>query len=65
MLKTLKTPRFEHYEVEYWGSGGDGGGGNAWACLGNGRTEREVRAEAGEEVDLAPFIRDSDGEWGV
>jgi hypothetical protein len=55
-LKTLRTPRFEHYDMRYQKD-------NCWASLGNGRTEQELEQEKGAEVDLAPFVRNSDHPW--
>jgi hypothetical protein len=57
-LKTLERPRFEHYDVRYWGE-------NMWEFLGNGRTELETMAEEGKEVDLAPYIRVEDMLWNL
>ena len=60
-LKTLRVPRFEHYDIEYTDEG------NCWAFLGNGRTELEVLGEGvgndPEKVVLAPYIRNEDVEW--
>ena len=62
-LKTLRTPRFEHYDIEYVEEG------NCWAFLGNGRTELEVLGEGvgndPEKVVLAPYIRNQDVEWSL
>ncbi|KIN03267.1 hypothetical protein OIDMADRAFT_119824 [Oidiodendron maius Zn] len=57
-LRALKTPRFEHYDIRYMNS-------NMWAFLGNGFTDLEVDAINGKDVDLAPFIRDSDTPWSL
>lgn len=57
-LKTLRTPRFEHYQLRYEDEG------NMWAFLGNGRTDLELLREQGVEgVDLAPYIRNEDSDW--
>jgi cation diffusion facilitator CzcD-associated flavoprotein CzcO len=62
-LKTLRTPRFEHYDIEYQEEG------NCWAFLGNGRTELEVLGEGvgndPEKVVLAPYIRNEDVPWSL
>ena len=55
-LKTLRTPRYEHYDLRYHGD-------NIWAFLGNGRTDLEIEHENGREVDLAPYIRNEDTTW--
>ena len=57
-MKTLKTPRYEHYEMRYHDD-------NMWAFLGNGRTDLEVEFENGKQVDLAPYIRNEDGPWNL
>jgi len=57
-LRALRTPRFEHYDIEYVD-------GNMWTFLGNGFTALEDMAGKGKEVDLAPFIRDSDTPWSL
>jgi hypothetical protein len=57
-LKALRTPRFEHYDIKYLDD-------NMWAFLGNGFTALEVDASNGKDVDLAPFIRDSDTPWSI
>jgi hypothetical protein len=49
-LKTIKKPRFEHYEIEYKDD-------NAWAFLGRGLTKTELEKKG---VELAPHIRDED-----
>ncbi|KAG8158662.1 hypothetical protein KVR01_011784 [Diaporthe batatas] len=54
MMKTLQAPRWEDYEIRYREA-------NMWAFLGGwGRTELEVKAEAGAAVDLSPFVRQGD-----
>ncbi|KAF3398832.1 putative sterigmatocystin biosynthesis monooxygenase stcW [Talaromyces pinophilus] len=58
LLKTLRTPRYEHYDVRYLED-------NMWSFLGNGRTVLEERDLKGETVDLAPFIRVADEEWNI
>jgi cation diffusion facilitator CzcD-associated flavoprotein CzcO len=59
-LKTLRSPRFEHYDIEYVE-------GNCWAFLGNGRTELELLGEREglEKVVIAPYIRNEDVEWSL
>lgn len=56
MLKTLRTPRWEDYEIRRRDR-------NMWSFWGNGRIEREVLGERGVEVDWAPFVRNEDGPW--
>ncbi|KIW21580.1 hypothetical protein PV08_02160 [Exophiala spinifera] len=58
-LKTLRVPRYEHYDIRYADQG------NVWAFLGNGRTDLEVAFEQGRQVDLAPYIRNGDTEWSL
>ena len=73
MLKTLRVPRWEDYEIRRreGGGGGEEGkagkAGNMWAFLGDGRTEREVRKgePGGEGIDLAPWMRVEDTEWTI
>jgi hypothetical protein len=57
-LKTLKTPRFEHYDVRYLDE-------NMFTFLGNGRIDLEFEQERGGEVDLAPYIRNEDVQWSL
>ncbi|KAF2169441.1 hypothetical protein M409DRAFT_20660 [Zasmidium cellare ATCC 36951] len=57
LLKFLKRPRYEHYEIEYRDPD------NVFAFLGNGTTIGQVRY--GAEVPV-PYIRDGDGgEWDI
>ncbi|KAG5752886.1 hypothetical protein H9Q72_005652 [Fusarium xylarioides] len=58
LLKTMKTPRFEDFNITYRSD-------NVWDFLGNGRTQIEELAEDGVDVDLAPFIRDKDVPWAI
>ncbi|KAF5624805.1 sterigmatocystin biosynthesis monooxygenase stcW [Fusarium tjaetaba] len=58
LLKTMKTPRFEDFNITYRSD-------NIWDFLGNGRTQIEELAEEGFDVDLAPFIRDHDVPWSI
>ncbi|KAF5720947.1 sterigmatocystin biosynthesis monooxygenase stcW [Fusarium mundagurra] len=58
LLKTMKTPRFEDFNITYRSD-------NIWDFLGNGRTQIEELAEDGVDVDLAPFIRDQDVPWAI
>ncbi|RYP07695.1 hypothetical protein DL764_002357 [Monosporascus ibericus] len=60
MMKTLRSPRWEDYEIMR--RDGGSGGGNMWAFLGLGKTQLELEAERGLEVDLSPFIRLNDYE---
>jgi hypothetical protein len=58
-LKTLRTPRYEHYHLRYDNE-------NCWAFLGNGRTDLELEHENGrKDIDLAPYIRNEDGPWSL
>lgn len=57
-LKTLKTPRFEHYDIRYMDD-------NMFTFLGNGRIDLEFAKERGESVDLAPYIRNEDVVWSL
>lgn len=57
LLKTMKTPRFEDFDITYHY--------NRWTFLGNGRTRLEELSEDGVDVDLAPFIRDTDKLWTI
>ncbi|GKT88313.1 sterigmatocystin biosynthesis monooxygenase [Colletotrichum tofieldiae] len=54
-LKTIKTPRWEHYDIDYLD-------GNMWSFLGNGRIEAEI---AGDFDKLTPYIRNSDEPWTI
>ncbi|KAL2802551.1 cyclohexanone monooxygenase [Aspergillus granulosus] len=56
MIKTLRTPRFEDFEIVRRDE-------NMWGFLGDGRTLLEIRRENGEEVDMAPFCRIRDEPW--
>jgi len=52
-IKTIKEPKYEHYNYTYKNS-------NMFAYLGNGRLEAEWK----QQVDkLAPYIRNEDTEW--
>lgn len=54
-LKSIKYPRWEHYEVRYIDE-------NPWGFLGNGRTHGEVL----EDFDmLTPYMRNSDTPWDI
>ncbi|GJC86497.1 putative sterigmatocystin biosynthesis monooxygenase stcW [Colletotrichum liriopes] len=54
-LKTIKTPRWEHYDIDYLD-------GNMWSFLGNGRIEAET---TGDFDRLTPYIRNSDEPWTI
>ena len=56
LLKTLRTPRYEHYEMRYLDE-------NMWSFLGNGRTKLETMGENDTSVDIAPYIRNQDVWW--
>ncbi|KAI1857254.1 uncharacterized protein JN550_013337 [Neoarthrinium moseri] len=54
-LKTLKTPRWEHWNIQYMD-------GNPWAFLGNGR----IKAEVQDDFDgMTPYLRNEDGPWDI
>jgi len=53
LLKTLRTPRFEHYDIQYKND-------NLWSFLGNGWTDKELNPEG---ADITPYIRNSDDPW--
>ncbi|KIX92951.1 uncharacterized protein Z520_11427 [Fonsecaea multimorphosa CBS 102226] len=57
-LKTLRSPRYEHYDLRYESD-------NVWAFLGNGRTDLEWEHDNGRPVDLAPYIRNADVPWSL
>ncbi|EXJ74764.1 uncharacterized protein A1O5_01459 [Cladophialophora psammophila CBS 110553] len=62
-LKTLRVPRYEHYDLRYEAD-------NVWAFLGNGRTDLEWEHEnnandGARKVDLAPYIRNEDVPWSL
>ena len=56
LLKTLRTPRWEDYNIKRRDE-------NMWTFLGNGRIELEVEGEKGKEVDWAPWVRNADVPW--
>ncbi|KAH8159956.1 hypothetical protein CIB48_g8289 [Xylaria polymorpha] len=65
MMKTLKSPRWEDYEIRRR-DGDLNGEGNMWAFLGGpGNTELEAAAAKGMNVDLSPFVRGDDYPWDV
>ncbi|KAF2180148.1 FAD/NAD(P)-binding domain-containing protein [Zopfia rhizophila CBS 207.26] len=52
-LKTLKTPRWEHYNIRYLGD-------DPWGFLGNGR----IKAEVEDDFEgMTSYIRNSDHPW--
>ncbi|KAJ4212362.1 hypothetical protein NW759_011750 [Fusarium solani] len=54
-LKTLKDPRWEHYDIDYLDS-------NLWTFLGNGR----IKAEYDHSFEgLTPYLRKSDSPWTI
>ncbi|KAJ5150457.1 uncharacterized protein N7500_010646 [Penicillium coprophilum] len=57
MIKTLRAPRFEDFEIVRRDEG------NMWEFLGDGRTLLEMRRERGEDVDMSPFCRIRDEPW--
>lgn len=54
-LKTIKTPRWEHYDIEYLDA-------NPWAFLGNGRIKAEVEVS---KEGLTPYLRNEDTPWTI
>ena len=58
MLKTIKVPRFEDYEIKYREE-------DMWSYLGDGRIGLELKREQGQDVDMAPFMRIRDEAWSV
>jgi hypothetical protein len=54
-LKTIKTPRFEHYDMQYLDD-------NPWAFLGNGRIRAEVELDLQK---LTPYLRNEDTPWTI
>ncbi|KAL9595235.1 MAG: hypothetical protein Q9219_006569 [cf. Caloplaca sp. 3 TL-2023] len=58
MLKTLRVPRWEDFFIRRKA-------GNMWKFLGDGSTEREVLHNQGQQVDLAPWMRNEDSAWTV
>ena len=60
MLETLRVPRWEDYVFKRRDA-------NMWTFLGDGRTEREVRkvSPGGEDIDLAPWMRNGDVGWST
>ncbi|KAI9368961.1 cyclohexanone monooxygenase [Aspergillus egyptiacus] len=58
MIKSLKCPRFEDYEIKHRED-------NMWSYLGDGRTALELKKEQGIPVDMAPFMRIRDEPWSV
>ncbi|KEZ43472.1 4-hydroxyacetophenone monooxygenase [Scedosporium apiospermum] len=54
-LKTIKTPRWEHYNIEYLDD-------NPWAFLGNGRIKAEVEHSF---EGLTSYLRNSDCPWTI
>ncbi|KIW84914.1 hypothetical protein Z517_00302 [Fonsecaea pedrosoi CBS 271.37] len=59
-VKTIRTPRFEDYDMQYESS-------NPWAFLGNGKTRAHYEAAEGKAVinQLAPYIRNDDTPWAI
>ena len=58
LLKSLKDPRFEHYDIRYRSD-------NMWSFLGNGSTVLEAQNFKGNPVDVAPYMRLNDHAWDV
>lgn len=54
-LKTIKTPRWEHFDMQYLDD-------NPWAFLGNGRIKAECE---GDFEGLTPYLRNSDTPWDI
>ena len=59
-IKTIKSPRFEDYDIKYKTS-------NRWAFLGNGKIKAHTLLPDGSpNIDgLSPYIRNSDSLWNV
>ncbi|CAG9948058.1 unnamed protein product [Clonostachys rosea f. rosea IK726] len=54
-LKTLKTARWEHYDIQYMDE-------NVWSFLGNGR----IKAECDSSFEgLTAYLRNSDSTWSL
>lgn len=54
-MKTIKSVRWEHYELRYDNN-------NMWSFLGNGRVEAEVARDMSR---LAPYMRTGDVPWSI
>lgn len=54
-LKSIKTPRWEHYNIEYMDE-------NPWAFLGNGKIKSEVE---GDFEGMTSYLRNSDVPWSI
>ena len=52
VLKVLKKPLFEHYDIRYKND-------NVFACFGNGRLG--IESQPGK--DITPWIRNEDTPW--
>lgn len=59
-VKTIKAPRFEHYEIDYESV-------NPWAFLGNGKVKAHYDIVDGKPKyeGLAPYIRSDDAPWEI
>jgi len=59
-VKTIKTPRFEDFDIEYESS-------NPFAYLGNGKVKAHYELVDGKpDVNgLAPYIRNDDSPWAI
>jgi hypothetical protein len=59
-VKTIRTPRYEDYELEYEGL-------NQWAFLGNGKIRAHTEFVDGKPSieALAPYIRNDDSAWRI
>lgn len=57
-VKTIRSPRYEDYEIEYENS-------NQWAFLGNGKIKAFYSGtNGGPDINgLAPYIRNDDSDW--
>ncbi|KAI1344236.1 cyclohexanone monooxygenase [Xylariaceae sp. FL0016] len=54
-LKTLKTPRWEHFDIGYMDD-------NMWAFLGNGRIRAEIQ---GDFEGMTAYLRNADTPWCI
>ncbi|KPM46513.1 putative sterigmatocystin biosynthesis monooxygenase stcW [Neonectria ditissima] len=59
-IKTIRTPRFEDYDIKYMGP-------NQWAFLGNGKLKAHNPLPDGSvDIDgLAPYIRNGETPWDI
>ncbi|RDW76197.1 hypothetical protein BP5796_07018 [Coleophoma crateriformis] len=58
LLKSLKNPRFEDYDIRYRAE-------NMWNFLGDGSTVLDSELAKGKPVDVAPYVRTHDHAWDI